>query len=126
MMTCGRFALISAILASGVLSAGHDSVLAQYQPVIRPGMCSFVYQPVCAKSRKRVLITYGNLCDAKAARSAVVSDGACPDNCPQIYKPVCARDANGQRKTYMNSCAAKNEKADITRNSRCLIPSRQS
>jgi Kazal-type serine protease inhibitor domain len=100
------------------------SALAQWQPVIRTTDCPFAYQPVCARSRKRALVTYANACAARSVLARIVSDGICPDNCTSIYKPVCARDTNGKRRTYMNACAAKNESAQIIRNVRCLLPSR--
>jgi hypothetical protein len=98
------------------------SAEAQWQPVIHPAECSHAYQPVCAKSRRRVLVTYANACAARSSLARIVSDGACPDNCPSIYKPVCARDTNGKRRTYPNACAAKNDNAQVIRNGRCLRP----
>ena len=118
-----RFASVAAIVGGCVLCLQEQSALAQWQPVIGIGDCPFAYQPVCARSRKRVLVTYANACAARAILARIVSDGVCPDNCPSIYKPVCARDANGKRRTYMNACAAKNESAQIVRNTRCLRPS---
>jgi hypothetical protein len=123
-MTHSKRSLLAVAALSGAVCFAGGSARAQYQPVIRPGVCSFQYQPVCAVSRKRTLITYGNACDAKAARARIVSDGACNDACPHIYKPVCARDADGARKTYANECAAKSAKAEIIRRGRCLLPSR--
>src|SRR5215212_10041020 len=90
MTRCKRLLPVVAALFGAIVAA--DCAFAQHQPVIRPGMCSFQYQPVCALARKRTLITYGNACDAKAARARIVADGACDDACPHIYKPVCARD----------------------------------
>ena len=122
MTHCRRLLLIAAALSGAIVfSAG--SAPAQYQPIIRPGLCSFQYQPVCGVVRKRTLITYGNACDAKAARARIVSDDAC-DPCSHIYKPVCARDANGARKTFANECTAKAAKAEIIRRGRCLLPLR--
>ena len=114
--------IIAAVFGAIVIAGEHAR--AQYQPIIRPGMCSFQYQPVCAVSRKSTLITYGNACDAKTARARIVSDGACEEACSHIYKPVCARDANGARKTFANECTAKAAKADVIRRGRCLLPSR--
>ena len=116
-----RLLLIIAALSGAIVAA--DGALAQYQPIIRPGVCSFQYQPVCAVSRKRTLVTYGNACDAKAARARILSDGACNDACSHIYTPVCARDAKGARKTFANACMAKAAKAEIIRRGRCLLPS---
>lgn len=118
-----RPALVAALAVGSLLFFEEHAVHAQWQPIIRPGECSVAYQPVCARSRRRVLVTYANACAARANRARIVSDGVCPENCPSIYKPVCARDANGKRRTFMNACAAKNENADIIRNTRCLIPS---
>lgn len=88
------------------------------------GACPYAYQPVCARGRKRALVTYANACAARSAQARIVSDGVCPDNCPYIYQPVCARDADGKRRDYMNACAAKNEKAQLIRNGRCVLASR--
>ena len=123
MIHCNRLLLSIAALSGAILFPGGPS-LAQYQPIIRPGMCSFQYQPVCAVSRKSTLITYGNACDAKTARARIVSDGACHEGCPHIFKPVCARDANGARKTFANECTAKKANAESIRRGRCLLPSR--
>ena len=121
MTHCKRLLLVIAMLSGAVFVA--DGALAQYQPIIRPGACSFQYQPVCGVSRKSTLITYGNACDAKTARARIVSDGACDEACSHIYKPVCARDANGLRKTFANACTAKAAKAESIRRGRCLLPS---
>lgn len=118
-----RSVLFAASAAACVVCLQDHSALAQWQPVIRTTACAFAYQPVCARSRKRVLVTYANICAARSVQARVVSDGVCPDNCPSIYKPVCARDTNGKRRTYMNACAARNENAQVIRKTRCLIPS---
>lgn len=116
-----RLLLVVAALSGALFSAG-GSALAQHQPLIRPGACTFQYQPVCAVARKRTLVTYGNACSAKSALARIVSDGACNDACPHLYKPVCARDANGARKTFANACTATAAKADVIRRGRCLLP----
>jgi hypothetical protein len=123
MKRCKRLVLTSLVFVGCVFSAENHSAFAQWQPVIRQDGCP-TYQPVCARARKSVLVTYANACAAKSALARVVADGVCPDNCPHIYKPVCARGADGQRKNYLNSCAAKNEQAQLVRNGRCLLPSR--
>ena len=64
-----RLLLIIATLCGALFFAGDDA-LAQYQPLIRPGACTFQYQPVCAVARKRTLVTYGNACAAKAVQRA--------------------------------------------------------
>jgi hypothetical protein len=117
-----RLLLIIAALLSAAFAADHAQ--AQYQPVIRQGVCTFQYQPVCAVARKRTLVTYGNACDARNARARIVSDGACNDACPHIYKPVCTRDAKGARRTFANACTAKAAKAAVIHRGRCLLPAR--
>ncbi len=116
-----RLLLIIAVLC-GALFFAAKSALAQYQPLIRPGVCTFQYQPVCAVARKRTLVTYGNACAAKAVGARIVADGACNDACSHLYKPVCARVAKGARKTFANECTAKAAKAEIIRRGRCLLP----
>lgn len=120
-----RLARIAALAAGFAIVSGDFSV-AQSQPVIGLGSCPYVYQPVCARSRKRVMVTYANACAARADRARVIADGACPADCPTRYAPVCARGASGARKTYMNSCAAGKDKAHIIRSGRCMFPSRSS
>jgi hypothetical protein len=120
-----RLARIAA-LAAGFAALSGDFSLAQWQPVIGLGSCPYAYQPVCARSRKRVMVTYANACAARADQARVVADGSCPADCPPGYAPVCARGANGARKTYMNSCAAEKDKAHIVRSGRCMFPSRPS
>ncbi len=123
MKNCKRSAF-AAVIAIGFLPLLEpDAARAQGQPIIRLGECAVAYQPVCARSRRRVLVTYANACVARANLARIVGDGACPDDCPSIYKPVCARDANGKRRTFMNACAAKNGNAKIIRNTRCFLPS---
>jgi hypothetical protein len=121
-----RLAFVATVCVGSALSTGNDFAFAQWGPIAGAGNCPYLYQPVCAKSRKRALVTYANACAAGLDRARIVSDGACPDNCPQTYKPVCARDANGLRRTYANACAANKDNAQIVRNGRCLLPSRQS
>jgi hypothetical protein len=123
MTRCRRLLFMIAALSGAAFFAGDDA-FAQYQPVIRQGVCTFQYQPVCAVSRKRTLITYGNACDARNARARIVSDGACNDACPQIYKPVCARDAKGARRTFANACTAKAAAVELIHRGRCLLPAR--
>jgi hypothetical protein len=118
-----RFGWALAAVIGGACCLQDHSARAQWQPVIHATECSYVYQPVCAKSRKRLLVTYANACAARSSLARIVSDGACPDNCPDIYQPVCARDAKGKRRTYPNACAAKNDNAQVISNLRCLRPS---
>lgn len=118
-----QFVVAVAIALGSLFISDTHPARAQGQPVIRLGECAFAYQPVCARSRKRVLVTYANACVARANLGHIVADGVCPENCPSVYKPVCARDADGKRRTFMNACAAKKENAKIIRNTRCLIPS---
>ena len=118
-----QFAWILAIVIGGVVCAADNSFRAHGQPVIRMDNCPHPYQPVCARSRKRVLVTFANACIARASLARIVSDGACPQDCPSVYKPVCARDVNDKRRTFMNACAANNANAKILRNTRCLVRS---
>lgn len=106
-MSSRRRCCAAAIVFGFLFFAGTHPARAQGQPVIRLGECAVAYQPVCARSRKRVLVTYANACVARATLARIVSDGECPENCPSIYKPVYARDANGKRRAFMNACTAK-------------------
>ena len=118
-----RLICVAAIAAGFASCLPQHPAIAQRQPATHMTGCPFAYQPVCARSKKRVLVTYANACAARSVNAWIVSDGVCPDNCPSVYKPVCARDTSGKRRTYMNACAAKNENAQVIRNTRCLIPS---
>jgi hypothetical protein len=119
-----RSLFATAIFLAALCLADSRPASALYQPVIRAGQCSFIYNPVCGLARKRALITYANECDAKAARSRIVAYEACAPDCPTIYNPVCARDGGGKRKTYANECTAKKAGVQIIRHTRCLAPLR--
>lgn len=94
---------------------------AQGQPIIMPGACGGGgYHPVCARSRKKTLVTYVNDCAARNDGARVIGQGACPTACPMIFKPVCAVDGTGKRKTYGNECQAKAAGAAIVRQMRCV------
>lgn len=94
---------------------------AQGQPLIMSGPCGgHGYHPVCARSRKKTLVTYANSCIARSEGSRVISHGACPIACPMIFKPVCAVDPAGKRKTYGNDCMAKAAGVEIIRRGRCV------
>lgn len=116
--------IVAAAALAAALAAGGAPAIAQYQPVIRPGECSYQYNPVCGVVRDRALITYSNVCHAKAALARIVAYEACAPDCPTVYRPVCARDANGKRRTFANECTANKAKAQIIRHTRCLAPSR--
>lgn len=102
-----------------VLLAGFCIAPAQAQNAFGIGICAHQYDPVCARSKKR-LVTYANACLAANDRAVVISKGVCPQGCPLNYKPVCAARADGRRHTYPNACVATLSDARIVRNGRCL------
>jgi len=118
-----RGVFVAALLTGIALAGGLQAVpvLAQGQPLIMEGPCgNYGYHPVCARSRKRALVTYVNSCAARSDGARVIGDGACPEACPMIFKPVCARDAGGTRKTYGNDCQARAAGATVIRRGRCI------
>lgn len=113
LMMCG--------VALGLSSSIATPAAAQGQPLIMAGPCGhYGYHPVCARSRKKTLVTYVNECAARGDGARIVSAGACPTNCPMVFKPVCALDARGKRKTFGNDCQAKAAGAKILRGGRCV------
>jgi hypothetical protein len=110
---------IRAAAFAAALLAGLCITPAQAQNAFGIGICAHQYDPVCARSKKR-LITYANACLAANDRAVVLARGVCPQGCPRIYKPVCAAGADGQRHTYPNACVATLSEAKIVRNGRCL------
>jgi hypothetical protein len=115
--SAGAFAAALCIAAAAIPSPA----LAQGQPIIVMGPCTEEgYRPVCARSRRGILVTYANACMARSARARVINEGACVAACPAIFQPVCAVDASGKRKTYANDCAAKAAGAKVVRRGRCI------
>jgi hypothetical protein len=112
-------------LALAAMLPGSRNALSQHQPLIGFGACAGPYDPVCARSRKKVLITYPNACLASSDRAKVIAKGACPEACPTIYSPVCAIDDAGHRKTYGNACQAKTAGARLLSNRRCGLTLRR-
>lgn len=121
-MKGGVFAfLIICGVALGFSGSIATPAAAQGQPIIMMGPCGqHGYHPVCARSRKKTLVTYANSCIARSEGSRVISHGACPSACPMIFKPVCAVDAAGKRKTFGNDCQARAAGAKVIRNMRCI------
>lgn len=112
--------LLGALCAAAIWPAATPA-LAQGQPLIVMGPCAGPgYRPVCARSRKKTLVTYVNACMARSDGARVISEGACPEACPMIFKPVCAFDAAGKRKTFGNECQARAAGAKILRGGRCV------
>lgn len=104
---------------------GVPQALAQGQPLLHTGACPLLLDQVCARSRKKTLVTYANECTARGDRAKVVSKGPCPDACPMIYSPVCAIDESGYRKTYGNACQAKAAGARVLSDRRCGLTLRK-
>ena len=121
-----RLAGVSVLaLALAASLPGTRAALAQHQPLISAGVCAGPYDPVCARSRKKTLITYPNACLAASDRAKVISKGACPEVCPTIYSPVCAVDDAGHRRTYGNACQANAAGARVLSNRRCALTLRR-
>lgn len=111
------------LAAAALLSSPHFAMpaAAQGQPLLMMGPCGgHGYHPVCARSRKKTLVTYVNSCAARSDGARVINNGACPEACPMVFKPVCALDAAGKRKTFGNDCQAKAAGAKILRGGRCI------
>jgi hypothetical protein len=50
------------------------------------------YEPVCAVTKHRVVVTYSNTCFAQLDGATPLFSGECPPfNCSSVYAPVCAR-----------------------------------
>jgi hypothetical protein len=83
--------------------------------------CTKEYVPVCGLSRSGEHITYGNACQARAARAKILHKGECVGGpfCILLYAPVCARDPRGVLRTYPSLCAAENDNAVLIRNRAC-------
>ena len=115
----------AAVFALAMFLLDTRVVPAQHQPLVSPGVCAGLYDPVCARSRKKTLITYANACLASSDRAKVISRGACPDACPTIFDPVCAVDEAGRRKTYGNACQATAAGARVLSSRRCTLTLRR-
>jgi hypothetical protein len=121
-----RFAgAVALAIALAAIPLDARIVHAQGQPLIALGTCPGLYDPVCARSRKKVLITYPNACLASSDRAKIISKGVCAEACPTIYSPVCAVDEAGHRRTYGNACQAKAAGARILSNRRCGLTLRR-
>jgi hypothetical protein len=83
--------------------------------------CTKEYVPVCGLSRSGEHITYGNACQARAARAKILHKGECIGGpfCILMYDPVCARDPRGILRTYPSLCAAENANAVFIRKGAC-------
>lgn len=118
-----RIAAVACVLLLALAGAAPPiapKAFAQGQPLIHIGTCPSLLDQVCARSRKKVLITYPNECLARTDRAKIISKGACPEACPMVYDPVCAADEAGRRRTYGNACQAKATGARVVSNRRCL------
>lgn len=98
---------------------------AQGQPLLHVGACPLLLDQICARSRKKTLVTYVNECTARNDRARMISKGPCPEACPMVYSPVCAIDEAGHRKTYGNACQAKAAGARVLSNRRCSLTLRK-
>jgi hypothetical protein len=73
----------------------------------RKEVCTEQQDPVCARTRRKVLATYPNECYANRDRAIVVSKGSCPNvGCPMLWAPVCGRKG-GKNESFANSCLAE-------------------
>jgi Kazal-type serine protease inhibitor domain len=85
--------------------------------------CTKEYVPVCGLSRSGEHITYGNACQARAARAKILHPGGCLGPicvlAILVYDPVCARDPRGFPRTYSSMCEAENANAVFIRKGTC-------
>lgn len=95
------------------------SAQAQYQPLVRPGVCVQGFVPVCAV-RQKTLVTYVNDCVARSVHARVIAaDRGCFEGCPAKYIPVCGTDSSGKRQLYGNACEAEKSGATDIQKGRC-------
>ena len=94
------------------------------QPV--PHMCPMIYAPVCAAPKGAPARTFGNACQAGAARARILHRGPCGRGevrmravvCTMDYRPVCA-EKRGVARTYGNACAARAVRARVLHAGEC-------
>lgn len=104
--------IVAGTFAAGLAIAASDVVSAQFFGGQVEG-CPAQPDPVCARTRKRVLATYPNECHAKNDRAVVIAKGACPAvDCQMLWRPVCGRK-NGKNVTYANACIAEKAAANV-------------
>jgi hypothetical protein len=77
-------------------------------------VCSTEFAPVCGADG----VTYGNACEAEAARVEVAFDGACDDPrvCTAEFAPVCGADG----RTYSNGCVAESYGVAVLHDGECV------
>jgi hypothetical protein len=75
--------------------------------------CPERVEPVCARTRARVLATYPNECHAESDGAVVIHKDACPAvGCRMIWRPVCGRK-DGRNVTFANACIAGKDNASV-------------
>ncbi len=85
----------------------------------RKPVCTEQQDPVCARTRRKVLATYPNECYALRDRAVVISKGACPNvGCQMVWIPVCGRKG-GKNAAYSNVCLAEKDGAVIIAPGEC-------
>jgi hypothetical protein len=110
--------VIAGMLVAGLTITASEPAWAQGF-LKRKQVCSEQQEPVCARTRRKVLATYPNECYAQNDRAVVIAKGACPNvGCQMVWIPVCARKG-GKNATYSNVCLAEKDSAAVIAPGQC-------
>ena len=110
-------AIAGALLAYLSIAASEHASAQGFQ--LRKPVCTEQQDPVCARTRRKVLATYPNECYAQRDRARVIAKGACPNvGCIMVWTPVCVRK-DGKNATYSNACLAGKDGAQVIGQGEC-------